>query len=194
MQPMEDKILKFISKYISLSEEEIGVLNAQHLFVNFKKNTVLLSEGELSKVNYFVLQGCVRSYYLIDGDEKTTEFFTENEGVIAVSYIKKEPSEYYLSCVEDCVLAVGTEESHEALIKKIPQLNNLIIQLNHELMAQNRVSFDSFKNLSPKLRYLKFEETRPDLLHRVPLYYIASYLGITAESLSRIRKRIVKDK
>lgn len=194
MQEMEDKILKFITEYISLTEEEINILNAQHLFVKFKKNTILLSEGELAKVNYFVLEGCVRSYYLIDGDEKTTEFYTENEGIIPVSYYKKEPSDYYLSCVEDCVLAVGSEESHKALIEKIPKLNSLIIQHNHEFMAESKVSFDNFKNLNPKARYLKFIETRPDLYNRVPQYYIASYLGITAESLSRIRKRIVKDK
>ncbi len=66
--------------------------------------------------------------------------------------------------------------------------------MNHETIAQNQITSDNFKNLSPKMRYLKFTETRPDLFNRVPLYYIASYLGITAESLSRIRKRIVKDK
>jgi CRP-like cAMP-binding protein len=194
MQEMNDKILKFITDYIPLTEEEIEILNAQHLFLSFKKNTILLSEGELAKVHYFVLQGCVRSYYVIEGDEKTTEFYTENESVVPVSYIRKEPSEYYLSCVEDCVLAVGSEESHKTLIDKIPKLNSLIIQHNHELMAENKISFDNFKNLSPKARYLKFMETRSDLFNRVPQYYIASYLGITAESLSRIRKRIVKEK
>jgi CRP-like cAMP-binding protein len=194
MSEMDDKILKFITDYIPLTDEEIKILQSQHLIVTFKKNTVLLSEGELAKVNYFVLQGCVRSYYIIDGNEKTTEFYTDNEAVVPVSYITKVASDYYLSCVEDCVLAVGSEESNKALIEKIPKLSTMIMQLNHELIAQNQISSDNFKNLSPKLRYLKFIETRADLFNRVPQYYIASYLGITAESLSRIRRRIVKDK
>lgn len=194
MQEMEDRILKFITDYIPLTDEEINIVKAQNLILSFKKNTILLAEGEPAKVNYFVIEGCVRSYYIIDGDERTTEFYTENQNIVPVGYVTKARSEYYLSCVEDCVLAVGSKESNKLLIEKIPKLNSMIIQLNHELIAQNQIISDNFKNLSPKMRYLKFVESRSDLFNRVPLYYIASYLGITAESLSRIRKRIVKDK
>ncbi|MET0946427.1 MAG: Crp/Fnr family transcriptional regulator [Flavobacterium sp.] len=190
MDQMQNKIIKFITDYIPLSEEEITILNEQNLIISYKKNSILLSQGELAKANYFVLKGCVRSYYLIDGEEKTTEFYTENQGVIPVSYVNKQPSEYYLSCLEDCILALGTPERDKALIEKIPKLKSLIMQMNNEMMAQNQISFDNFKNLSPELRYLKFMETRPDLINRVPQYHLATYLGITPESLSRIRKRI----
>lgn len=191
MQPMDDIIIQFITDVIPLSEEEISIVREHTVIMTFKKNYILLSEGEFAKEHYFILKGCVRSYYLIEGEEKTTEFFTENQGVVPVSHIKKQPSEYYLSCLEDCVLSVGTPERTDSLIEKVPKLKFLIMQMNNELLAEKQISSDNFKNLNPEMRYLKFLESRPDLFNRIPQYLMASYLGITPESLSRIRKRMI---
>jgi len=187
---MADEIMKFITDYIPLSEEEINIIKEQNLIKTYKKDTLLLSEGELAKECYFILRGCVRSYYLINGEERTTEFYTETQTITPVSYVKKQLSEYYLSCLEDCILAVGSPERNKELIEKIPKLESLILQMNSELLVQKQISFDSFKNLSPEMRYLKLLEARPDLLNRVPQYHLATYLGITPVSLSRMRKRI----
>lgn len=185
---MVNIILDFISKYITLTDEEVQIIKDLNLVGNFKKNTNILSEGEVASECYFILKGCIRSYYIIDGEEKTTEFYTEGQPITPISYVTKEPSEYYLSCVEDCAVSLGTK--NELLIQKIPKLANLILQLNTELLVQNQISFDTFKNLSPEQRYLKLLETRPDLINRVPQYHLATYLGITPVSLSRMRKRI----
>lgn len=187
---MEDDVIKFITRYISLSEAEERVIKEQKLIKAYKKGSLLLSEGEVSRECYFVLKGCIRSYYLVDGEERTTEFYTENQSVRPVSYVTNQPSEYYLSCLEDCVVVVGSAERNKQLIEKLPRLESLLMQMNGELLVQNQVSFDNFKNLSPEMRYLKLLETRADLFDRVPLYHIATYLGITAVSLSRMRKRI----
>jgi CRP-like cAMP-binding protein len=188
---MTELIHEFIAKYIDLSEEEIRIIEELKLIVSYKKNTVLLSEGELSKECYFILKGCLRSYYVIDGEEKTTEFFTEQQAVTPISYVMKQPSEYYLSCLEDSVIALG--QKNDQLIERIPKLKTLIMQMNGELLARNQESFDHFKNSNPEERYRKLLETRRDLVNRVPQYQLASYLGITPESLSRIRKRLLKD-
>jgi CRP-like cAMP-binding protein len=138
------------------------------------------------------MKGCIRSYYLVDGEERTTEFYTEGQSITPVSYVRKEPSLYYLSCVEDSVVAVGSAERNQQLIEQVPALTSLLLQLNSELLVENRLTLDSFKNLSPEERYLQLQETRPELLNRVPLAHLATYLGITPVSLSRMRKRILK--
>ncbi len=186
---MVDQIIAFISAYIPLTEDEIRIIKDLNVIESYKKNTILLSEGERAKECYFVLKGCVRSYYLIDGEEKTTEFYTEQQSITPISYVTSEPSEYYLSCVEDCVVSLGTK--NDLLVEKIPKLKTLIMQVNTELLVQSQVSSDHFKNSSPEERYKKLLETRSDLINRVPQYQLASYLGITPESLSRIRKRII---
>ncbi len=187
---MDEKIIDFITKYIPLSEEEIAVINEQNLIRSFKKGDILLEEGSYSRDCFFVLKGCVRSYYLRDGEERTTEFYTENQTINPISYITKKPSEYYLACLEDCVISFGNEERNAQLMAKVPKLQSMVLQLTTDLIADSHVSLDDFKNLSPEMRYRKLLEVRPELFQRVPLQYIASYLGITPVSLSRMRKRI----
>ncbi|RKD85987.1 Crp/Fnr family transcriptional regulator [Mangrovibacterium diazotrophicum] len=187
---MDEKIIEFISQYVSLTPEEIDIIKSQNLINFYPRGTVLLSEGERAKDCYFVLQGCVRSYYLVDGEDKTTEFFTENQTINPVSYLMKEPSSYYLSCLEDCVIALGNEERNRELMNKVPKLGAMVVNLSGELLSQKQDTLDDFKKMSPEMRYLKLLDSRPDLFQRVPLYHIASYLGITPVSLSRMRKRI----
>lgn len=187
---MDTTLIDFLSKYIVLSEEEVQIIKKHNLIKEYKKNTILLSEGQVSKECYLVLKGCVRSYYLLDGEEKTNAFYTENEPITPISYTKKSPSEYYLSCLEDCILSIGTPEKTNHFLNEFPKFASLIATISNELLADNQVLFDDFKNLPPEKRYLKLLEKRPDLIKRVPQYHLASYLGIKPQSLSRIRKRI----
>jgi CRP-like cAMP-binding protein len=187
---MIHEIIKFITHYVPLTDEEIQIIEDLKLIATYKKNTILLSEGEWAKECYFVLKGCVRSYYLIDGVEKTTEFYTEQQGIVPTAYVTKRPSEYYLACIEDCVLSLGTK--NDLLIEKIPKLKTLILQMNSEMLVEKQLTFDHFKNSSPEVRYKRLMETRSELFGRVPLNQLASFLGITPESLSRIRRRVLK--
>jgi CRP-like cAMP-binding protein len=78
---MQDILFDFISKYVSLTEDEKNALLSLDLFHSVKKGTVLLKEGQISKESYFVLKGCIRTYYNIDGEEKTTAFYTEMDAL-----------------------------------------------------------------------------------------------------------------
>lgn len=190
---METDLIEFLSRYIVLSEEEVQVIKKLNLIKEFKKNTILLKEGQVSTECYFVLKGCVRSYYLLEGEEKTTEFFVENQPVTPVSYIKNIPSEYYLTCLEDCILSIGSSKKTDQFLNELPKFASLIGTISNDLLANNQMQFDDFRNLPPEKRYLKLLEKRPDLINRVPQYHLASYLGIKPQSLSRIRKRISKE-
>ena len=99
---MDELIINYISKYISLSDEEMRIVREQNLIRQYKKNEVLLAEGELATECYFILSGCVRAYYLIDGEERNTAFYIENKTITPISYQTHSFSEYYLSCRSKC--------------------------------------------------------------------------------------------
>ena len=188
---MDEVIFDFLSKYIELTEEEKAIISDQKFVKSFKKGTVLLAEGDIARECFFILQGCVYSYYLVDGEIKVTEFFTEKQAITPVSYTTKEPSEYYLECLEDCIISMGSPERTAELMTKIPRLATLgSIMLEDELASQ-RIKYDTFIKLSPEKRYQNLQKQAPELLDRIPQYLIASYLGVKPESLSRIRRRIL---
>lgn len=187
---MENALFDYISKYMSLSDEEKKAISSFDLFRNYTKGAILLKEGQYSDESYFVIKGCIRCYSVVDGEEKTTEFYTESEVFSPVCVVDNKPSEYYVACVEDSIIAVSNPGMEQEVFEKFPRFQELCRLLSEDLLAQNRVTHNDFKISTPEQRYLKLIETRPDLFQRVPQYQMASYLGITPQSLSRMRKRL----
>ena len=186
---MKEELFDFLSKYMELSEAEKQVLTEFDLFHCYKKGNVLLQEGERSNKSYFVMKGCLRSYFIINGEEKTTEFYTELAPLMPLCTVQEKPSEYYIDCVEDSIVLVGTTDMEKEVFERFPRFETLCRLLSEDLLAQNLDSFHAYKNASATERYFKLVKERPGLVQRVPQYQIASYLGIKPESLSRIRKR-----
>lgn len=191
---MQDILFDFISKYITLTEEEKNAILSVDIFRSVKKGTILLQQGQKSKDSYFVLKGCIRAYYIIDGEEKTTAFYTEMEALTPHCVISKTPSLYYVSCIEDCILTVSNYDMEAEINSKFPRFETLCRILSEELLANERIDFDEFKISSPEQRYLNLIQKRPDLIQRVPQHQLASYLGIKPQSLSRLRARIIEKK
>ncbi len=187
---MQDLLFDFISKYVSLSADEKNAIVALDIFRTAKKGTVLLEEGQKSKDSYFVLKGCIRTYYVLDGEEKTTAFYTEMEVLTPPCVISKTPSEYYISCMEDCILLISNSDMEVEINSKFPKFETMCRILSEELLAKKQLDFDEFKTSSPEQRYLNLLQKRPDLVQRVPQHQLASYLGIKPQSLSRLRARI----
>lgn len=191
---METFLFDYLAKYISLTSEEKQAIIDLAIFKEFKKGTILLKEGDKSDEGYFVIKGCLRSYYIIEGEEKTTAFYTEAEALEPKCKVDKKPSEYYVSCEEDSILIVANTEVEERMFREFPKFEKLCRLLSEEHLVQNKEAFDSFKTSSPEKRYLTLLNNRPDLLQRVPQHQIASFLGITPQSLSRLRNRIKANK
>ena len=187
---MQDILFDFISKYIALTEEEKNAILSLDLFRSVKKGTILLKEGQKSNSSYFVLKGCIRTYYVLDSEEKTTAFYTEMEALTPPCVISKTPSEYYISCIEDTILTVSNTDMEAEVNSKFPKFEIMCRMLSEELLAKVKINFDEFKTSSPEQRYLNLIQKRPDLIQRVPQHQLASYLGITPQSLSRLRARI----
>jgi CRP-like cAMP-binding protein len=188
---MENEIYEYLSKYIPITEELEEELSKIEFIKRFENGTMLLEEGKMSNECFFIIKGCIRSYYLKDGEEKTTEFYTEEQAVIPSAYGNKIPSEYYLECIENTVAGVGTPKLEAEIYEKFPQIESLNRALGEAIMANTLNTFAEYKMDSPEERYLTLLKSRPDLTQRAPQHQIASYLGIKPESLSRIRKRIM---
>lgn len=164
------------------------------LFRSAKKGSILLKEGQKTRENIFVLKGMIRVYYVIQGEEKTTAFYAEMEGLTPACVVSNTPSDCYISCVEDCVLLVSNVDTSEEVNRRFPKFDVMCRVFSDELLAKERLDFDAFKTSTPEQRYLNLLHKRPDLVRRVPQHQLASFLGITPQSLSRMRARIVEKK
>lgn len=191
---MQNILFNFISKYVSLTEEEKKAILDLNIFHSVKKGTILLEEGQLTKDSYFVLKGCIRTYYVLDSEEKTTAFYTEMDALTPHCVVSKTPSDCYVSCVEDTLLTITDTDMGEEVNRKFPKFEIMCRMLSEELLAKQQMDFDAFKTSSPEQRYLNLLQKRPDLLQRVPQHQLASYLGIKPQSLSRLRARILEKK
>ncbi len=188
---MENELLRYISQFPALTEEEITEIADNIPVQTFKKGTILLKEGDTADICFFVLKGCVRQYHLVDDEEKTTAFFTEEQAVVSfASYSQQLPSKHYWSCVEDSVLVVGSLNYEQEMYQKFPKLAAITRALMEQDFGKTQSALVAFMSSSPEERYRKLLTDRPDLFGRAPQHQIASYLGVTPESLSRIRKRI----
>ncbi len=189
LSQMQHILFDFLARHIELTDDERKVFSEMDLFKSYSKGTLLLKEGEYARQSYFVIKGCLRSYYLIDGEEKTTAFFLEEDGISPESIVENAPSKYFISCEEDCVLLAASPEMEKTVFKEFPKFESLCRVLTEKELARKQASYADFFNSSAEERYLTIMKTRPQLLQRVPQYQIASYIGIKPESLSRIRKR-----
>jgi len=180
-------------KSVILTDEEQKAVDKLNAVRNFKKGTVLLREGEINSDSFYILTGCVRQYCLIDGEEKTINFYTEEQTVISTSTTSgRKPSKYFLECIEDTTLTTTTPEQLKEIYRRFPRFQELCRIITEEELLEYHDMFAKFLTSTPQERYLNLVKTRPDLLNRVPQYQLASYLGVKPESLSRIRKRVAK--
>jgi len=179
---------------MKFSEEEKQEIVDLDVFRIVKKGTILLKEGQRSDKNYFVFKGCLRAYYIIDGEEKTTSFYTEMDGFAPPCTVNNQPSEFYLSCVEDSIIAEMSTDMITAMLEKYPKNESYCRIFTEQLLAKEQALFDEFKTSTPEQRYLNLQKTRPDLIQRVPQHQLASFLGIKPQSLSRLKARILKRK
>ena len=189
---MEQVLFDFIERYMDLSPDEKQLIRELSIIKSYKKGTILLKEGKVSHDSYFVLEGCLRTFCLKNNEEKTTEFYTEMEVLSAASSLDGSPSQYSISCLEDTVVCVSNPELEQAAFARFPRFEMMCRVLSEQLVAKARLELDKFKTSSAEECYLALIESRPDLFQRVPQHQLASYLGITPESLSRLRGRLVK--
>lgn len=175
---------------MNLSERLIHDLEQYSDIKSHPKHKTLLAQGQVSTVFYFVLKGCLRQYHLTDGTEKTTLLYIENQFVVPFeSILSQTPSESYLQCIEECTLVTMTLQHEQLLYERHPELEKTSrILLQEELIRYNGYR-TKLLTMKPYERYMTLLKTEPGLANRVPGKYLATFLGIQPESLSRLRKK-----
>lgn len=192
---MKDILYKYMSRWTSLNEEDQQAIVDEIRIEEFKKGTVLFKQGDAPTKCYFILKGCVRQYS-IDGDgrEVTSNFYTEEQAIAIFNHHKPDKSsDYTFTCIEDSVMVVGDLDTEKDMYNKHPQLESMTRRMIEENFSQVQEEFAAFIASSPEERFRTLLMKRPSLIDRVPQHQLASYLGMTPESLSRIKKRIQQD-
>ncbi len=152
--------------------------------------TVLLREGEVSTHLYCVKKGCLRLWVNKDGKDITVQFFFEGQGVASIeSLLTGQPSLFTLETIEPATLTVFTKETFEELMARFPAFREGFNDLLFQRFRHYAGLFLSRIRDTPMERYEDLIRNHPEILRRIPQHYIASYLGITPISLSRIRNR-----
>ncbi|WP_020536736.1 Crp/Fnr family transcriptional regulator [Lewinella cohaerens] len=188
---MHEKFINYFSRISPLSKEESDAIAESMQTAAYKKGDYLLKEGQVSENTYFVLEGCIREYILSDGEEKTTNFFSEEQWAISLNSLSpKSSATHNWVCIEDTTVVVGDEQQAQKLFKNFPRFETISRAIMESAFAEQKEALTSYYTDSPEQRYRKLLKTRPELVQRIPQYHLASYIGIKPESLSRIRKRI----
>ncbi|MBW5446125.1 cyclic nucleotide-binding domain-containing protein [Cohnella sp. CFH 77786] len=189
---MKSILYKYMTKFTSLSEAEQQAIAEQIVVEEYKKGTVLLRQGEVPLKCYFVLKGCVRQHAVDEtGREVTSNFYTEEQAIPMFNRHKQDKSsEYTFTCLEDSALVVGDLLTERDMYDKYSQLESMTRKMIEESFGQVQDEYAAFIASAPEERFKALLRKRPHLIDRVPQHQLASYLGMTPESLSRIKKRI----
>ncbi len=185
-------LYKKFNEIISITEEECSFCKDLFLPKKLRKKQYLLQEGNVCKYFAFVEKGILRSYTIDNkGTEHILQFAFEGWWMADLySILTNEPSMYNMEALEDSNILVISKPSWDLLLERIPKFERYFrILLQNNLIATQRRLMSSLSE-SAETKYLKFIETYPGCLQRVPQHMIASYLGITRETLSRIRKEM----
>lgn len=191
---MEKDFASFLTTNAGISAQQLTLLNKNIIRKNVNKGEYLLNKGDICKQSFYVEKGLLR-FYSIDhfGKEHIIQFAPEGWFISDRSSIYfNEPSEYYIDAIEDSIV-VSLDEQFMCSVSEISPAfgkhNEQLLQ-KHIRHLQKRINL--LIGATAEDRYVDFIKSYPDLTQRVPQWMIASYLGITPESLSRVRKELVK--
>ncbi|MFV8270318.1 Crp/Fnr family transcriptional regulator [Flavobacterium sp. GT2N3] len=193
---MYSQINKNISRYVTFEPKEVEIFNSLLVYRTIPKKTILLQEGEMCNFEAFVIKGCVRKYYIdANGFEVILQFAVENAWVsdISFSIYEKKTSRVYIETLEDCEFFMFSPDTKEDLFIRAPKFERAFrILMQRSLAVTQERLFNTISKTATE-KYLEFLEHYPTLSQRVAQHYIASYLGISAEFLSKIRTKIAKN-
>lgn len=187
---MFDLLHQKLNSVIAISEEEFRQFCTSFKPKKLRKKQYLLQSGDVNRYQAFVVKGLLRSYTVDEKDnEHILQFASEGWWIADLSsYLTSEPSILNIDALEDSELLLLDKNSWEASMKSIPVLEHYfrIILQNHLVSTQKRLLQSLSETAEEK--YTRFLKTYPECLQRMPQHMIASYLGITRETLSRVRK------
>ena len=177
------------SKYAPLNSECKSEFSINSKILTFKKGETLVKQGQHSDKAYFIVSGSTRAYYLNDGKDITDWFAFENDFICAInSFFQNIPSPHFIEVLEDTQLLVISRDDIMKLSDKYHDFERLTNRVATKTMLKLQARIVSMQFQSAEQKYQNILLAYPNITQRVPLTHIASYIGITLETLSRIRK------
>jgi CRP-like cAMP-binding protein len=189
---MFDLLRTNFQKRIPLSEEEFDRCVEFFVAKKVRKKQFILQEGEVCRSIAFVVSGCLRSYTVDgNGEEHIIQFAIEDWWISDLqSFLSGKPTTYNIDALEDSEILLMDKESRDKMLELVPKLERYFRLLQEANYVAMHHRIEGSLSSSAEERYLDFIKTFPTLILRVPQGQIASYLGITPQSLSRIRKEL----
>ncbi len=191
---MYERFFQKFNETIPLTQEEQDFIKNYLTPKKLRKKQYLLQEGDVCKFIAFVEKGALRSYTVDEkGAEHIIQFALEGWTISDLySFLTAEPATYNIDALEDAELVLTNKPAHEELLKKLPKYETYIrLQLTGAYLAMQR-RLTSIISLSLEERYAYLTELYPDIVQRVPQHMIASFMGLTPETLSRVRRRMTR--
>ncbi|MFA0965019.1 Crp/Fnr family transcriptional regulator [Roseivirga sp. BDSF3-8] len=187
-----DELIHFLLEFSNLNTRQLELVRRQVYTKKLRKDEYFSEAGKVSKEIAFVKQGILRlCYYNREGQEITKYFIAENKFAVDLnSFQTGLPSTEYLQAVEDCELLIFSDDSMKHLSETIIGWDEMVNKISSKALIDKMNRLSPMLSEDAKTRYLNFYERFPDLANRVPLNHLASFIGITSQSLSRIRKEL----
>jgi CRP-like cAMP-binding protein len=193
---MHESLLQYIQNHSSLplSQAEIETIKNSFIPKKLRKRQYFLQEGNVCKYGGFIVKGAMRQYSIDDkGAEHIVQLYIENYWASdRESAIMLTPSKYYIEAWEDTELLVITREEMLDLMQKIPSIAQMTRLMDERSFIASQRRLNSTISNTAEKRYTEFIDNHPQFIQRFPQHFIASFLGITKETLSRIRKQALK--
>lgn len=189
---MENSILIELFNGTTFTQEELNIIGIAFKKIDLTKGSVLLSEGETVLNQYFVYSGCLRTYFIdSSGKEHTLQFAIKDWWISDyTAFFTGTKAIMNIECIQDAIIYKLSRKSMEQLYIDVPQLETFFRKKLEKAFAAFQKRTLGNLALTAKERYLSFIGTYPNIEQSVKNYHIASYLGITTESLSRVRKEL----
>jgi CRP-like cAMP-binding protein len=189
---MFDQVKAYYTKLVpGLREEDWNVMQEKFTIQKLKRGELLIRNGEICRQVNFINKGLLRMFYMIDGREICTGFINEN-GYISQydSFLTKQPSTGNIDALEDCELINLSYDDMQAIYKTNPVFERFGRKIAEMLFIMISFQATRLLTMTPEERYQSVIEYQPFVIQRVPQYMIASFIGITPEHLSRLRKKM----
>lgn len=189
---MFEALYSYTDPLVKFTAREKRILESYFSFRQIPARYILSKEGKTARELYFIVKGLLRLYYTKDGEDITAFIFRENLFAAAYdSFIRQAPGNQTLESLEESDLLVLSYEDLQKLYEELPVMNVLVRKIAEQRFINAQMILSSYILDSPEERYKKFRDVHGDLLLRVPHHMIASFLGISPVSLSRIRRRLM---
>jgi CRP-like cAMP-binding protein len=192
---MYEQVTFFFKQFIDITQKEIVLIKELSTIKHFSKNEFILTQGKVCDFVAFVNKGAFRIFYSVDGQEFSKEFVFENNFCTDyTSFLTGKKTVTYIQALEESTVVFFKKEVVNTMYDAIPNFVHFGKLLAENLFVAVNDIKASFILNTPEERYTNMLIARPEVMQRVPQYMIASYLGITPEALSRIRRRLGKTK